>query len=258
MKKNNGITLLELLLSIVVSSLLMIGIGGLYVSFMKSNMKMNKLLTLRRQFAYANQLLERDIRMAGFNLPGNGIIVNSGVNNMFLLKNEEGLQTRLSQGADIGDNYILVANGYPGDVFIDDWVCLYDSTSDKMEYLRIINEPELNSGSYILSFGSEVLQKTWDISNTDVYFAKAVRYSVDGTEPDVAFVRSTPQRDFKISKDIKEFVIIPLDGDRMDLTEFMPGASDLIRRVGIKLIKPIPEHNNSISSSIEVSIRNSL
>ncbi|MGD9201004.1 MAG: hypothetical protein PVI26_05545 [Chitinispirillia bacterium] len=253
---NNGITLLELLLSIFASSLIITAIGGLYVSYMKSNMKMKELMKLRTQFSYANQLLERDIRMSGFNLPGNGILVNSGVNTMFLLKNEEGKQTRLSVTANMGDNSILVEDDK--DVSIEDWVCLNDPASGNTEYLQIISDPEIHEGSWRVSFGSEVLENTWDMSNTDVYFAKAVRYSVDGTEPDVAFVRSTPQKDFKISKDITKFVIKPFDAQGVDLTDLMPDASDLIRKVGIELIKPIPEHNNSISSSIEVSIRNSL
>ena len=264
MKHNKGFTLLELLLSIFATSLLISAIGGLYVSYMKSNMKMKELLTLRRQFAYANQLLEKDIHMAGFNLPGNGIQIDIATidHTMFLLKNEQGLQTRLFQSAGTGDTYIFAADAINvfSNVVSNDWVCLYNSTSGTIEYLEIINDPEPQTdGSWRVSFGLEALDNSWDFNNTDVYFAKAVRYSVDGTEPEVAFVRSTPQNDFKISKDITKLVITPRDSIGMDLTGFFPGADDRIRRVGIELIKPIPDNtDNPISSSVEVSIRNFL
>ncbi|MFP4013141.1 MAG: PilW family protein [Chitinispirillaceae bacterium] len=131
MKKSGekGITLVELLVAMVLVSLVLVGIFRLQRDIsMKGDRESNKAV-LHKDITTAAQMLEKDIRSAGYGIPGNGVSISeqSGNDRLSILVNLDQKKATLTSEVKASDTRIAVAaeSGIVG----GDWIDLYSGAN---------------------------------------------------------------------------------------------------------------------------------
>jgi prepilin-type N-terminal cleavage/methylation domain-containing protein len=133
-----GFTILEIIVSLFISSVLLTTVykANHYITI--STLHETTKSTLQREIITANGILSKDIRMAGLNLPGNGIRVtkNAQSNDMAeIFTNDSGYVTALSTVPGFYDFHFFVLNG--AGMQVNSWVCISDPSVDTTyKYIR--------------------------------------------------------------------------------------------------------------------------
>src|SRR4030043_381691 len=99
LRNQSGMTVMDLITGMVVGSMVITGAFQMQAAFIKNNVSVKSESILYENLARANQILEKDIRMAGYNLPGNGMIPDLSVTDENVLRiyiNENNLHTTLA------------------------------------------------------------------------------------------------------------------------------------------------------------------
>lgn len=120
-----GTSLVELMFGLVISAVLIAGIFKVANSVFTSANREKRKSEMLRSINTVSNIIERDIRMAGCGLPGNGMraITNNGYNDyLMLFTNEMRVQTVLESSVGSSGYEIFVADA--GEFDDDDWVCI--------------------------------------------------------------------------------------------------------------------------------------
>lgn len=172
-KKKDGLTLIELLIALVVSSILIVGLYQIFISQQKTYTVQDQVADMQQQIRVAIDQMTREIRMAGYggnllaifgNINGFTSIITPGNNTItLLLADQVGV---LKQSAMKGTNQLKVTNA---SMF----------NTDKKKYLCLNG---LNN-YLIQSVITDTLTVTTPLTedhriNEPVYIIKAITYSL--------------------------------------------------------------------------------
>jgi len=131
--KQSGVTLIELMVAMAVSSVIMLGVSNIYFSTKKSYVIHDEFARLQENVRYAIETLSVNIRNAGFFGCSSGQGLGNFVNGLNSSNESEwnfetGLMGYEAIGTDIGDTKVLTPSTPSADV--NDWVTAAGLTSD--------------------------------------------------------------------------------------------------------------------------------
>jgi type II secretory pathway pseudopilin PulG len=250
-----GITLIELVVAISLSSILVFTLLGMYGSVVRGTDIQESQSEMQDQFMSAYRLLEKDMRMAGYNLPGNGLVplLNSnGKTSLVMLRNDADKSARLSVTANAGDSKLLVDNCMG--VMANQWVCL--AKDSIFSYYRI-SHVCLHSvtGFDTVQLLDSTISTTW-AQYTKVYFANEIKYSVDSVDGKWSLVRHSIVNDCIIGQSIDSVYFTPEDSSSSETgTDFSKA-----HYIGITLVSHLKRATQKplAINSFEVKLRNYL
>lgn len=243
----NGLTLIEITVSLFISSVILTTAYKANQYFTKSTLHETEKSTLQREIITVNDIMSKDIRIAGLNLPGNGIraTINNNSNDLIeLYSNDSGYQTTLSATPGFYDDRMRVADGKG--MGTDRWVCISDADT----VFRQIKRVGMNATGPDTIFMYDQLRLTLSAS-TKVFPASRVKYSINSTNGLTRSLNGT---------------VVPL-GSNIDTMEFIPksqtgtvvgnmGRSAAVLSVFIGGRLKSGNSYSVISDSIEINLRN--
>jgi Tfp pilus assembly protein PilV len=207
-----GFTIIETLLAVVISTILFIGILFVYNAYAKMTQSQGKQADTQEQLMLVRHIMEKDIHMAGYNLPGNGIMVSNAYlpnPTPVFLSNQDNKTTMLSGDAQIGDTKLFV-NDASG-VSSRQWVCL---SKDTMTGYKELSRIGLRGGSAscdTLFLKYPYMMRFWDHALTQVTFTRAVYYSIDRNEGSARLIRHDFKGDQPLGPSIDSLSYSPKD-----------------------------------------------
>jgi prepilin-type N-terminal cleavage/methylation domain-containing protein len=179
MTGKQGVTLVELLIAIVISSLVVIGTARVYGAFVKQNAVQRKVASLNSEMVSAIHALEKDTRMAGYGLPGNGLQMSiaGSDDTVWAFSNEPGrAKALLAVGATAGDSFAIVAPS--SDYSVGSWVLLKSGSTLLYRNIKRIE----SSGSNKKLVFTKTLGAAFT-AGSEVYYADGVQYYLKKTPP---------------------------------------------------------------------------
>jgi type II secretory pathway pseudopilin PulG len=252
-KGRSGMTLVELMIALFICSLLIILLLTVYGSFVKMSRFQSSSTDLENQFMLTSRVMEKDMRLAGFGLPGNGLYPkNIGAQNFYLavLSNEDNKQTALFKDAQIGESTVTVVN--TAGISANQWVGLVrDSTVVFYRITRV----GLKSGSDTVVFKDSLIHVLWKKDSTQVYFAKGVQYDVEIKNGKKSLVRTSLTNATAIGEAVDSFAVCPKNRAGADLGADYSQAKVL----GITLGGHVGAAGKTVAvtKSFDVDLRNS-
>ncbi len=246
----SGLTVLELVVALSLSAVVISSAYKVQLSFSKAASRENDKAMLQRDLISACDMIEKDIRMAGLGLPGNGVdlhLSDTVSDELTIFVNKGQIRTTLYSEALYTDTKILVNR--PANVSWGKWVCLEAGSIIFKEISRVglslSGNPDtiqlaapLNSGPYP--------------QNSNIYSADRISYFIKNKAEKV-LCRQFNNRDLEISMIIDSISIIPKDNSGVSLSS---GAEAKV--LGVVIGGYIGQGNNRVflAESTEVNIRN--
>jgi type II secretory pathway component PulJ len=246
----SGLTVLELVVALSLSAVIISSAYKAQLSFSKAASRENDKAMLQRDLISSCDMIEKDIRMAGLGLPGNGVdlhLSDTVSDELTIFVNKGQLRTTLYSEALYTDMKILVNR--PANVPWGRWVCLEAGSIVFKEISRVglslSGNPDtihlaapLNSGPYP--------------QNSNIYSADRISYFIKNKAEKV-LCRRFNNRDLEISMIIDSISIIPKDNSGLSLSS---GAEAKV--LGVVIGGYIGHGNNRVflAESTEVNIRN--
>lgn len=180
-KNEKGVTIVELMVTIVISSILAIGMVRLFADFGRNNVSIQRDIVLQERVQRLNQFLERDLRVAGLNLPGNGLLIDSSSGpaciTIKIFTNDANRQTVLTEEINLVDDTIVKVPSACGAV-AKDFVCMYDSVgTPRYCYIKEVRPGAGGTEEVVIT--DQNFSKTFQTANTRVYFAKCIEYNLE-------------------------------------------------------------------------------
>ncbi len=252
-KNVSGMTLVEIMIALFICSLLFALLFAVYGSFLKVSKFQKSSSDLETQCMLAIRVIEKDVRLAGFGIPGNGLYpYNSGTQNFrfVLMSNEDNARTTLCQDTKIGDSDIKVKNA--AGIVADQWVCLVQSSAPVFYAIARVGS---RSGSDTVFLKDSTINTVLSKDSTQVYFAKSVQYTIKTENKVKSLVRTSFTNSITIGAAIDTFTVCPKDKAGADLG----GNYTQAKMLGITLGGHVGPEGKSIAvtKSFDVDLRNS-
>lgn len=246
----SGLTLLELVVAMSLSTVIISGAYKAHISFSKAASRENDKAVLQRDLMSACDMIEKDIRMAGLGLPGNGVdlqLSDTISDELTIFVNKVHLRTTLYSNALYTDTKILVNR--PGTASWGKWVCL---ESGNIVFKEISRVGLSLSGNPDTIYLAAPLNAGPFPQNSFVYSADRISYFIENKAEKV-LCRRFNGRDSEISTVIDSFSIVPKDNNGVSLSS---GAEAKV--LGVVIGGYIGQGNNLVflAESTEVNIRN--
>ena len=210
-----GLTILELMTALFICSLLFIFLITAYGSFLKISNFQKSSTDLENQFMLITQVIEKDVRLAGFNLPGNGLYVkNAGAPDFYFvaLSNEAGARTTLASDAQNGDPNVKVTTASA--TAANQWVSLRQGSTIALYQICRVG---LCTGSDTIVLADSTCHRVWSKDSTQVYFAKGARYGIETRSGKRCLVRTSLTASSQIGSSIDTLLASPKDISGADL-----------------------------------------
>lgn len=249
----NGKSLVDLIVGITVGAIIVAGAFQLHNVFIKGNKAVKNESVLQEHLARANQVLEKDIRMAGFNVPGNGLVVDQSVTGAHVLRlliNEENYITTLSVAAAPTDVKLFVADA--SDASVGMWVALYED--DDIAYYEISHVGIRVGGPDTITVFN-ALTDDWAAGDTEIYIATCYKYSLEMSGSVKSLVRRTYSDSYTISEEIDGMTVTAKEADGTPVTVNFLDA----RSVSVQLdsqIEDVNSNEKTVTNKVEAAIRN--
>jgi len=177
LKSNKGITLIEVLVATVVAGIVATIAFRAFARFSAQSAEQQRIAVTQDRLTRLTQLLEKDIRMAGYGLPGNGLHVwdnTTGSDSVAFYTAEATYTTQLALATSSGGDTICVDDDGAGAV--GGGLCLEDG--DTVIYREIAgfkhNQP---CGDKVLIRPS-LPSHVFEVDPTTVYFTDRVSYRI--------------------------------------------------------------------------------
>jgi hypothetical protein len=167
-----------MIIAIALSSVLFLVLMTTYASVVSVTNVQSSQTELQNQFLSVYRVMEKDVRMSGFNLPGNGLssfVDTKGKSSMIILRNDDNRSGKLSIAANIGDTRLYVDNSQgaaPGQ-----WVYMNNGVSVSSYQIKRIGA---HSGVApdTVELSDSTLSQSWP-QLTSIYFANGIKYCID-------------------------------------------------------------------------------
>ncbi|MBD3346308.1 MAG: prepilin-type N-terminal cleavage/methylation domain-containing protein [Chitinivibrionales bacterium] len=224
---DKGFTLIELMVTIVIATIVGLALTNLYRGFAEQNKQQRRIAEVRSQLTRVSELIERDIRMAGYGLAGTGIRPTLGDpdDEILIFRDDSKGETALASAPASGGTCIHVED--PASITSDQWLCLmgadtlYRQVADIALSLTSCNIPvtEPLPAGHGFAIGDKVLLVT------------GIQYSI-GTDGGVnSLIRNQNGKEIEIpSISILEIAIKNSEGN--EITANFENARSLFFRVG--------------------------
>ncbi|NLG18583.1 MAG: hypothetical protein GX556_14715 [Fibrobacter sp.] len=207
LKSVSGISLMELTVAMVVGSIVVSAALQSQRYFMKGMSRENEKAQIQRDIITVSDLLEKDIRMSGFGLPGNGIkTVPSEVTSdeLFIYTNSDRLQTELATDAASGSDRIYVNDAQV--IMQENWICLKETDTAYLE----ITGTGISGGGPDTVYLAATLPKTYTASATTVYPAGCIYWHIEN-DSSCYLTRKNNGLEVKLSAMLDTMNITPKD-----------------------------------------------
>jgi type II secretory pathway pseudopilin PulG len=227
-QEKNGISLVELLMALAIGGLVIAGLSRVYVNFTRQNAIQRNIATLMQEVVTATQLMEKDGRMAGYGLPGNGLYMNiAGSDDTICMLSNEAQRSKssLKFDANAADSFIIVPTST--DYIPGMWVLMKSGTT--MVY-RCIKRIE-GSGSDQKLVMTQTLGTAFSSASTDAWYADGVRYNLQKTTPP-KFIRNENGHVYFLGTLIDSFAVTAKDSIDGTLTDHFENTRALIIGIG--------------------------
>lgn len=208
-RNRNGTSLLELVFGILITSILVIGVFRAWRYFDSTTTREKYKAELQRDVITVTNIIERDIRMAGYGLPGNGIYVNldaSDNDKITFYTNENNSSTGLAQDAQPAHTKIYVNDA--SFFSVGGTVCLAGTDT----IYRTIQHVGINASgddTLILTASINTAQPLWAASS-NAYPAMSISYEISGSAP-FSLRRSRNGADLNIGGKLDSIEVKPKD-----------------------------------------------
>ncbi len=173
-----GTTLVELIMVLTVSSIITMTGYKAYNFFNRSTAREKQKAELQQDIITVSSIIEKDIRMAGCGLPGNGVdavLSDTSSDQLSLFINENRRETALADTANPQDRAVII--GDATDFRAGGWVCLSSSGTDTL-YREIKRIGEANPGADTLELFQTVGSANPLYGGTKVFPASKITYTV--------------------------------------------------------------------------------
>lgn len=246
----NGMTLIEISVALFISSVVLTTAYKANQYFTKSTLHETEKSALQREIITVNDIMSKDIRMAGLNLPGNGIraTINSSTNDIIeLYSNDSGYQTTLSAIPGYCDDRMCVVNC--AGMHVDHWVCISEPSADTV--FRQIKRVGVNASGADTIYMYDKLNRTLTL-NTKVFPASRVKYCIDINTG--GLTRSMNGNLVPLAPNIDTLEFIPKSSTGALVGDMGKSAAVLSVFMGGRL--PSGNGYSIISDSIAINLRN--
>ena len=247
----SGLTLLELVIAVSLSAVIISAAYKAQLSFSKAASRENDKAVLQRDLMSACDMIEKDIRMAGLGLPGNGVdlkLSDTISDELTLFMNKAQLSATLYSNALYTDAKILINR--TGISSWGRWVCLEAAGSIVFKEITRVG---LNlSGDPDTIYLAAQLNAGLYPQNSNIYSADRISYFLKNMAEKV-LCRRFNSRDSEISTVIDSLSIVPKDNGGVSLSS---GTEAKVLKVVIGGY--IGQGGNLVflAESTEVNIRN--
>ncbi len=246
-------TLVEAMVALFICSLLLLLLMTVYGSFVKMSRFQSSSADMENQFMLSGRVMEKDVRLAGYGIPGNGLYLqNVGSPNfsLIVLSNEDDARAPLEHDAPIGASRVTVTSA--AGITANQWACLVQGAAGAFYKIGRI---ALHSGSDTVVFADSLLHDAWQKDLAQVYFAKGVHYSIQPINGKRSLVRTSLLNASPIGESVDTFFVVPKDKSGADLGGNYAHAQVL----GITLGGHVGAAGKfvSVTKSFDVDLRNS-
>jgi hypothetical protein len=207
LRNTHGTSILELVIALFICSILVTGIFRVARAvFASANREKQKAEMLRSIMSVSN-IIERDIRMAGCGLPGNGMraILNDGYNDyLMIFTNENRIQTVLTKPVGVSDIDLPVKDtvGFTP----DKWVCVESVGKDTI--YREISAVTTKNGDKVITLTTPVGVVASILAGSNVYAATRISYMVVNS-PKPALQRKRNDLTIDLGVKLQKISVIP-------------------------------------------------
>jgi hypothetical protein len=208
--KNAGTTLLELIIVLFISSLVVIGAFRAYRFTIISADRERDKSELQGNMVTVSNIIEKDIRMAGCGLPGNGLrytLSDAASDELTLFSNESGIETTLGQPVQPAHNQAIVADATG---FVSGGgICLAAEGVDTV--YRVVTGIDLGSpaGFNTIHFSDAVNTINPFPAGERVFPTTCIRYTVTGAGPEHQILRTRNNNQLPIGGTLDSLNIVP-------------------------------------------------
>ncbi|MBN1760766.1 MAG: hypothetical protein JW863_20725 [Chitinispirillaceae bacterium] len=183
----SGTTLLELIIGLLITSILVAGAFQAYRYTMDSANREKKKAELQGDIITFSNIIEKDIRMAGCGMPGNGLYADYSVPELMIFTNENGDETTLSRVVQPIHAEAIVEDGSA--FVVRGGICIAADGVDTI-YRKVTGIGMYDLGPDTVYFSPAANTSTLMPAGSKVYPAMCFRYTVSGTLPDRKILRS--------------------------------------------------------------------
>ena len=204
-------SLVEVIIAVVITSILVAGAYKLYQYTMTSANRERDKAQLQGSIITLTNIIEKDIRMAGCGLPGNGLQVNlhdNASDSLRLFTNESGRETKLTMALDPTLTRAIVddATGFA----IEGGICFAAPGVDTV-YRNIIRVGIQGAGNDTVDFDAATNTTLSFPVNAPVYPAVCIRYTVSGTGSARVISRARNNAVSPLGTDLDSINLVPKD-----------------------------------------------
>lgn len=178
LRKKSGVTLVELMIALTIAAMVISGAVQFFVGFAKRNAQQQRNAHFQQEIAGAGRIIEGDIRMAGYGLSGNGVLVDKttlGIDTVHLFSNEADLVYKLEQDVANGAGTINLQSA--GNLSEGKWLCLADGTDTFYRRVQSIGSMT-QVGQGVSVAVNQTIPSDLDDGTTRVYGADRISYYV--------------------------------------------------------------------------------
>lgn len=202
----NGTSMMELVIALFISSIVITGVFRIARSVFVSADREKQKAEMLRDIMTVSNVIERDIRMAGCGLPGNGMraTINPGQNDyLMMFANEQRLQSTLTGSAtwSTDELYVTDATGFRE----DDWVCLEGTDTI---YREIQSITLYSSNPDIIKLSTPVGVAVNFPVGTKIYAASRIVYEVV-SNPEPMLRRKKNDMTIELGAKLQKISVIP-------------------------------------------------
>ncbi|MCX7726378.1 MAG: hypothetical protein N2053_05970, partial [Chitinispirillaceae bacterium] len=204
-KKNSGTSLLELMIALLITAIIINSAYQLYRYTTKSASREKEKAELQNEIINACNIMEKDIRMAGCSIPGNGINATSAPNEtLFIFTNRERFKTKLASIAQPGHDRIVVVSD--SGFLCGKWIFIpFGSSFVKRQIVAVKTNPAGNDTIVLdLTIGVGPISV-----GTDVFPADRIIYTIYKTSSGSKLLKIKNNQTFTIGKKIDSLRIVP-------------------------------------------------
>lgn len=206
-RNSAGTTIVELIIALFISSLIVAGLYRVIRSVMTISERERQKAEMIRSIMTVNNILERDVRMAGCGLPGNGlrtVLFEEHNDQLILFSNEERIQTTLGKEAKANDMQITVASaeGFKE----DEWVCVASSVDTVYREIRSIKDNNVGLDTIYLNF--PMLSPGTMVSGSNVYAADCIYYWA-ASDPRPVLKRKKNDMTVELGTHLAKIAVVP-------------------------------------------------
>jgi len=206
LRSRRGTTLLELMLGLFISSIVIIGLYRVAKSVLLTANRERQKAEMQQSITSVSNIIERDIRMAGCGLPGNGLraVLNDSLNDyLMIFSNEMRIQTTLTSdinGASY-EMFVVDASGFSE----DEWVCIEGPDTI---YREIYHVTDNASGADRISIAGVVGVPHVFPAGSRVYAANRILYAVVQS-PTPVLKRQKNDMSIDLGAKLQKIAVIP-------------------------------------------------